>query len=121
VWSRVVAEISVQHSIRSAWLDGAREVSEDAGHLRVVFPESSAKLLRTPMAAEQGQLIEELWVKFTGRKVAFRPEATAAVVADDTAKPAPSAAADDFENDPGIEAAIELFSATLEPEETKKS
>ena len=29
--------------------------------------------------------------------------------------------ADDFENDPGIEAAIELFGATLEPEEAEKS
>jgi hypothetical protein len=33
---------------------------------------------------------------------------------------APSApTADDFENDPGIEAALELFGATLEPEEEK--
>ena len=30
---------------------------------------------------------------------------------------APAPTADDFENDPGIEAAIELFGATLEPEE----
>jgi hypothetical protein len=35
--------------------------------------------------------------------------------------PSPVPVTDDFENDPGIEAAIELFGATLEPEETNQS
>jgi hypothetical protein len=66
-------------------------------------------------------LIEELWKKLTGRAVAFRPEATGEVVAD-VVRPASNApTTDDFENDPGIEAAIELFGATLEPEGTGKS
>ena len=68
----------------------------------------------------EAQDIEELWQKLAGRKVAFRPEATGAVVVR-AAAAAPVPVADDFENDPGIEAAVELFGATLEPEEKKKS
>ncbi len=120
VWAAVVAEISARHAIRSVWLEDAQEVSEEDGNLRVVFPATQAKQLRTPVAKEQGALIEELWQKLTGRKVAFRPEATGAVVAE-TPAAAPVPVADDFENDPGIEAAVELFGATLESEETEKS
>ena len=117
-WAAVVAEISAKQSIRSAWLEDAVDVSEQDGELRVVFPITQEKQLRSPMAKEQGKLIEQLWRGLTGRKVAFRPTATAPAVA-----PAAVAAqpAGDFENDPGIEAAIELFGATLEPEENKKS
>jgi hypothetical protein len=119
IWQKVVAEISEKQSIRSAWLEEAQDMCEESGSLRVVFPASKEKQIRTPVAKEQGLLIQELWEKLTGRKVAFRPEATGEVVAE---KPKISAAvptADDFENDPGIEAAIELFGATLEPDDEK--
>ena len=121
VWKRVVSDISAKQAIRSAWLERAQDVREDKGALVVVFPADQAKLLKTPVVKEQGVLIEELWKKLTGRAVAFRPEATGEVVAD-VVRPASNApTTDDFENDPGIEAAIELFGATLEPEETGKS
>jgi len=120
-WRRVVSEISAKHAIRSAWLERAQDVREEKGALVVVFPSDQAKLLKTPVVKEQGVLIEELWKKLTGRAVAFRPEATGEVVAD-VVRPASNApTTDDFENDPGIEAAIELFGATLEPEGTGKS
>ncbi len=118
IWSAIVDDISAKHSIRSAWLDEAQDISEEDGELRVVFPSSKEKQIRTPMAKEHGKLIEDLWLKLTGRKVVFRPEATGEIAA-----AAPSAApvptADDFENDPGIAAAVELFGATLE--EAKES
>jgi DNA polymerase-3 subunit gamma/tau len=112
-WKRVVAEISAEQMIRSAWLEDATEVEETADTLRVVFPASQSRQLRTPVAEEHGALIQKLWLKFTGRKVSFRPEATAPVAAAAPAAPV-QPTADDFENDPGIEAALELFGATLE-------
>ena len=61
-------------------------------------------------------MIEELWKQATGRAVVFRPEATGEVAV--SASPASAVpTADDFENDAGIEAALELFGATIEPEE----
>ncbi len=119
IWKRVVAEISEKQSIRSAWLEEAQDVSEENGELRVVFPATKEKQIRTPVAKEQGALIQELWEQFTGRKVAFRPEATGEVLAEKPKAAAVVPTADDFENDPGIEAAIELFGATLEPEDQK--
>jgi len=118
-WNKIAAEIAAKHPLRSEWLDSAQEIEEQDGELRVVFPANKAKLLQTPVVKEQGALIEELWKKSTGRKVAFRPEATGEVVAERAPSPVP--VTDDFENDPGIEAAIELFGATLEPEEVEKS
>lgn len=120
VWDRVVAEISAAQLIRSAWLEEAMEVEEAGGTLRVVFPSSLGKQLRTPVAEEHGALIREMWLKFTGRKVDFRPEATGAVAPTLTPTPAVPTS-DDFENDPGIEAALELFGATLEPGEARHS
>ncbi len=120
IWEQVVAEIASKQRIRSVWLEEAQGVEENDGRLRVVFPESQARQLRSPVAEEQGVLIRQLWEKFTGRKVAFCPEATGKV-ASAAAQTAPLPAADDFENDPGIEAALELFSATLESEEAKES
>lgn len=115
-WRGVVAEVVSRNPLRSAWLDAAGEVAEADGALRVVFPRDQDKQLKTPHAKEQGKLIEELWRQTTGRAVVFRPEATGeVVVAAGSAASVPTA--DDFENDAGIEAAIELFGATLEPEE----
>jgi hypothetical protein len=118
-WKKVTAEISAKHPLRSEWLDSAQDITEDGGELHVVFPANKAKVLQTPVVKEQGALIEELWKKSTGRKVSFRPEATGEVVVEKAPSPVP--VTDDFENDPGIEAAIELFGATLEPEETNQS
>ena len=118
IWDQVVAEISSKQRIRSAWLDEAQDVEEGEGRLRVVFPESQSRQLRSPVAEEQGELIQQLWKKHTGRTVRFSPEATGKAAAPAVPSEAlPSS--DDFENDPGIEAALELFSATLEPEEAK--
>lgn len=121
IWRSIVQHIAAQQPLRSAWLDHADEVAEENGTLRVVFPRNQGKSIQTPHAKEQAKLIEDLWAKATGRRVAFRPEATGEAAS----APAPSAppvpTADDFENDPGIEAAIELFGATLEPEEARKS
>lgn len=120
VWDCVVAEISAEQLIRSAWLEEAMEIEESDGVLRVVFPANLGKQLRTPVAEEHGALIQKLWLKFTGRKIAFRPEATGAVAAPAPATPA-QPTSDDFENDPGIEAALEIFSATLETGEARNS
>jgi len=115
-WRGVVQEIMARHPLRSAWLDAAGEIVEEDGALRVVFPRDQDKQLKTPHAKEQGKLIEELWKQTTGRAVVFRPEATGEVaVAASPASAVPTA--DDFENDAGIEAALELFGATIEPEE----
>ena len=120
MWKRVVADISAKHAIRSAWLERAQEVHEEKGVLRIVFPSDQAKLLKTPVVKEQGALIEELWKTLTGRAVVFQPEATGEVVVEAPRAGATAPLADNFENDPGIEAAIELFGATLEPEEVEK-
>jgi DNA polymerase-3 subunit gamma/tau len=120
VWDKIVAQISQEHAISSVWLDEAGEVFEEGGKLRVIFPVSQVRQMRTPAAVEQAALIEKRWHEMTGRRVVFTPEATAPVVA---AAPRPAAdtpTTNDFTNDPGIEAAIELFSATLEPDEAKK-
>lgn len=119
IWKKVVADISEKQSIRSVWLEEAQDVTEENGELRVVFPPSKEKQIRTPVAKEQGALIQELWQQLTGRKVAFRPEATGAVVAEKSQSAAAIPTADDFENDPGIEAALEMFGATLEPDDQK--
>ncbi|MGA0093592.1 MAG: DNA polymerase III subunit gamma/tau [Chthoniobacterales bacterium] len=119
IWKMVAAEISAKHPLRSEWLDSAQDITEEGGELRVIFPSSKAKVLQTPVVKEQGALIEELWRKSTGRKIFFRPEATGEVVVGKAPSPVP--VTDDFENDPGIEAAIELFGATLEPEEANQS
>jgi DNA polymerase-3 subunit gamma/tau len=116
VWRGIVGEVISRNPLRSAWLDAAGEVAEEDGALRVVFPRDQDKQLKTPHAKEQGKLIEELWKQTTGRAVVFRPEATGEVVAA-AGSAASVPTADDFENDAGIEAAIELFGATLEPEE----
>ena len=121
VWQDVVAAVAERYAIRSAWLERTQEVHEGDGVLRVVFPSDQEKLLKTPVVKEHGALIEDLWMKATGRKISFRPEATGKVVASAPRAGAATPLADDFENDPGIEAAIELFGATLEPEEAKKS
>ncbi len=116
-WQRIVGDIVAKQPLRSAWLDKAGEVAEEDGVLRVVFPSDQAKQLKTPPVKEQGKIIEELWKQSTGRAIVFRPEATGAVSAP-TAPPTPtSPTAENFANDAGIEAAIELFGATLEPEE----
>lgn len=121
VWQGVVEEVVSRHAIRSAWLERVQEVNEEEGILRVVFPADQEKLLKTPVVKEHGTLIEELWKKATGRRISFRPEATGEVVAVAPRASASAPLADDFENDPGIEAAIELFGATLEPDEAKQS
>ena len=121
VWQDVVAAVAERYAIRSAWLERTQEVHEEDGVLRVVFPSDQEKLLKTPVVKEHGALIEDLWMKATGRKISFRPEATGKVVTSAPRAGAATPLADDFENDPGIEAAIELFGATLEPEEAKKS
>ncbi|MEY3481098.1 MAG: polymerase subunit gamma/tau [Verrucomicrobiota bacterium] len=118
-WNKIAAEIAEKHPLRSEWLDSAQDISEEDGKLCVVFPANKAKVLQTPVVEEQGALIEDLWKKITGRKVAFRPAATGDAVVEKAPSPVPIT--DDFENDPGIEAAIELFGATLEPEEVEKS
>jgi DNA polymerase-3 subunit gamma/tau len=120
-WRQIVAEITERHPLRSAWLDEAQEITESDGVLRVVFPASKSKLINTPVAVELTPMIEELWRKLTGRQAAFRPEATGEVVAEAPPSAGAAPTADDFENDPGIEAALELFGATLEPEEAKQS
>jgi hypothetical protein len=117
VWRDIVQQITAKHPLRSAWLDKAGEVSEEDGALRVIFPRDHAKQLNAPHAKEQGKQIEQLWKKATGRSVVFRPEATGDAAPEAPVAAAPAPTADDFENDPGIEAAIELFGATLEPEE----
>ena len=119
IWKKIAAEIAEMHPLRSEWLDSAQDITEEAGELRVVFPANKAKVLQTPVVKEQGALIEELWKKATGRKISFRPEATGEAVVEKALSPVP--VTDDFENDPGIEAAIELFGATLEPEEASQS
>jgi DNA polymerase-3 subunit gamma/tau len=121
VWQDVAAAVAERYAIRSAWLERTQEVHEEDGVLRVVFPSDQEKLLKTPVVKEHGALIEDLWMKATGRRVTFRPEASGKVVASTPRAGAATPLADDFENDPGIEAAIELFGATLEPEEAKKS
>ena len=121
VWQGVVASVAERYAIRSAWLERTQEVHEEDGVLRVVFPSDQDKLLNTPVVKEHGALIEDLWMKATGRKISFRPEATGKVVASAPRAGSATPLADDFENDPGIEAAIELFGATIEPEEAKKS
>ena len=121
VWQDVVAAVAERYAIRSAWLERTQEVHEEDGVLRVVFPSDQEKLLKTPVVKEHGALIEDLWMKATGRKISFRPEATGKVVASAPRAGSATPLADDFENDPGIEAAIELFGATLEPEEATKS
>lgn len=120
VWEKIVARISQEHAISSVWLDEAGEVFEEGGKLQVIFPVSQARQMRTPAAVEQAALIEKRWHEMTGRRVVFTPEATAPVTA---AAPRPAAdtpTTNDFTNDPGIEAAIELFSATFEPDAAKK-
>jgi DNA polymerase-3 subunit gamma/tau len=117
VWRDIVQEISARQPLRSAWLDQAGEIAEEDGALRVVFPRDQDKQIKTPHAKEQGKLIEELWKKRTGRSAVFRPEATGEVIEATSPASASAPTADDFENDAGIEAAIELFGATLEPEE----
>jgi DNA polymerase III subunit gamma/tau len=120
VWEKIVAQILQEHAISSVWLDEAGEVFEEGGKLRVIFPVSQVRQMRTPAAVEQAALIEKRWHEMTGRRVVFTPEATAPVAA---AAPRPAAdtpTTNDFTNDPGIEAAIELFSATLEPDAAKK-
>lgn len=112
-WKKVVAEISAQQSIRSVWLENAQEITEEDGVLRAVFSPSAALQMKAPYAKDQAALIAKLWENVTGRRISFRPEATGS----EPVKAAPAAAApsaDDFENDPGIEAAVELFGATLE-------
>lgn len=121
VWQDVVAAVAERYAIRSAWLERTQEVHEEDGVLRVVFPSDQEKLLKTPVVKEHGALIEDLWMKATGRKISFRPEATGKVVTSAPRAGAATPLADDFENDPGIEAAIELFGATIEPEEATKS
>jgi DNA polymerase III gamma/tau subunit len=121
VWQEVVAAVAERYAIRSAWLERTQDVHEEDGVLRVVFPSDQEKLLKTPVVKEHGALIEDLWMKATGRKISFRPEATGKVVTSAPRAGSATPLADDFENDPGIEAAIELFGATLEPEEATKS
>ena len=116
-WQRIVGDIGARQPLRSAWLDKAGEVVEEDGVLRVVFPSDQEKQLKTPTVKEQGKIIEELWKQSTGRAVVFRPEATGAVTAPAAPPASTSPTAENFANDAGIEAAIELFGATLEPEE----
>jgi len=120
-WRQIMAEITERHPLRSAWLDEAQEIAESDGVLRVIFPADKSKLINTPLVAELTPMIEELWRRLTGRQAIFRPEATGEVVAEAPPSAGAAPTADDFENDPGIEAALELFGATLEPEEAKQS
>jgi DNA polymerase-3 subunit gamma/tau len=120
-WRGIVEELVSRQPLRSAWLEKAGEVTEEDGALRVVFPRDQDKQLKTPLVKEQGKLIEGLWKDATGRAIVFRPEATGEVVAPPVSAAAPAPTADDFADDPGIEAALELFGATLEPGETEKS
>jgi len=119
VWSGVVAQITARHPVRSEWLERACAVAEEDGVLRVVFPQDQEKKLKTPLVKEQGQLIEEMWQEATGRRIKFRAEATGEARAPASAAAPPLA--EDFENDPGIEAALDIFQATLVAEESKKS
>ena len=116
-WQRIVGDIVAKQPLRSAWLDKAGEVAEENGVLRVVFPSDQEKQLKTPPVKEQGKIIEEMWKELTGRAVVFRPEATGAASAPTAPPASTSPTAENFANDAGIEAAIELFGATLEPEE----
>lgn len=121
LWRRAVEEIFSSQPVRGAWLEKAGDVVEEGGCLRVVFPCDQEKLIKTPHALEQGQVIEELWEKWTGRKVSFQPEASGEVREGKKSASAAMPVADDFENDPGIEAAVELFGATLETAGDKNS
>ena len=116
-WHRIVGDIVAKQPLRSAWLDKAGEVAEENGVLRVVFPSDQEKQLKTPPVKEQGKIIEEMWKESTGRAVVFRPEATGEILTPTASAASALPTAENFENDAGIEAAIELFGATLEPEE----
>ncbi len=124
-WAAVVAEVTRRHAIRSAWLKDAGEVEESDGVLRVVFPANSERFITSAVARDQGGIIEQLWKDATGRKIAFRPEATGPAAREPLPRTGGAAAsvptADEFTNDPGIEAAVELFAATIEDGETAKS
>lgn len=121
LWRRIVDHITQKQPLRSAWLEKAGEVEEDAGKLRVVFPADQQKQIKTPHALEQAKIIEELWHQWTGRKITFQPQANGEIHEPKKMSGAAIPVADDFENDPGIEAAIELFGATLESAGDKKS
>lgn len=118
-WNKIAAEIAAKQPLRSEWLDSIQDITEENGELRVILPPAKAKLLQTPVVKEHGVLIEELWLKLTGRKIAFLPQATGETIVEK--RPAPIPVSDDFENDPGIAAAVELFGATLEPGEASQS
>ncbi len=117
VWTQVVAAIIAQQPTRGAWLEEGRDPALVGGELQVVFPASLAGTLGGALAAKQGRLVEELWEKFTGTPVRFAPAATGSE-APPPVDPAAAVLAEaaDFETDPGIEAALELFRAEYEPE-----
>lgn len=121
LWRRIVDHITQKQPLRSAWLEKAGELEEGDGKLRVVFPADQQKQIKTPHALEQAKTIEELWHQWTGRKITFQPEASGEIHEPKKMSGAAIPVADDFENDPGIEAAIELFGATLESAGDKKS
>ena len=119
IWDKIAAEITAKQPLRSEWLDSIQGLTEENGELRAILPSEKAKLLQTPMVKEHGTLIETLWLKLTGRKITFLPQATGETIVEK--RPAPIPVSDDFENDPGIAAAVELFGATLESEKTSQS
>jgi hypothetical protein len=112
-WAEVLANVIKTHPLIGQWLSNWEKVTLDGEILRVSFPSSYAGLLRTPVALKPAALIKSLWAGLHGRNVEFRPQANGEPPPHNPHATCNAPVASDFENDPGIDAAIEQFGASL--------
>jgi len=112
-WFTVLAKITERHPLKSQWLSQWQRITLEGNVLKVVVPLNYESLLRSPLAMQHAALIVKLWAELYGQEIEFRPEASGEPLPRRTREPIDPA---NFEQDAGIEAAMDVFSASLEPE-----
>jgi hypothetical protein len=112
-WRAVLSRVTERHPLKSSWLGQWQEVALEGDTLRVSLPGNHADLLRTPVALQHAALIEKLWSAYFGQKIEFCPEATCKDVPSPQVNFSAPFSRENFENDPGIEAAIARLAETF--------
>jgi len=134
VWRETAETLSTESFIRFGWLQHGRFIAENGKEFRVEFPPSLAENTQDFFWHDLKKQVEEMLIQKLAKKVTFAPEFSGVELPDSTPRPPaaesspgeketqpatpptaePNTTQDEFQNDPKIRKALEVFKAKLE-------
>lgn len=134
IWRETAETLSTESFIRFGWLQHGRFIAENGKEFRVEFPPSLAENTQDFFWLDLKKQVEEMLIQKLAKKVTFAPEFSGEEIPDPTPPPPaaesspseketqpatpPTAEStntqEEFQNDPKIRKALEVFKAKLE-------